>query len=296
MNELIIHQLEKTYGNGVKALDNVSLTLNNGMFGLLGPNGAGKSSLMRTLATLQTVDGGQILFNDVDCQKDPSAIRRVLGYLPQEFGVYPKTSAVQLLDYLAILKGVENKKARKEQIEKLLKLTNLYQHRNKAVAQYSGGMRQRFGIAQALLGEPKILIIDEPTAGLDPHERNSFHNLLCDISDFMIVMLSTHIVEDINNLCPKMAVLQDGQIRFEGSPKTLIATLDDKLWTKTVAKDELAVIKQNHDVLSTRLMSGQYQVRVVADIQPEPGFNAIAADLEDAYFHVLSAHLNTLED
>jgi len=286
-NQLKISGLSKTYNNGFRALNNVNLTLSNGMFGLLGPNGAGKSSFMRSLATLQTFDNGNIIFNGQDSQTHPDAIRKYVGYLPQEFGVYPKISAVQLLDYLAVLKGVIDKNTRKKQIDYLLELTNLTAHKNKAVANYSGGMKQRFGIAQALLGAPKLLIIDEPTAGLDPAERNSFHNILSDIADKMIILLSTHIVEDINNLCPKMAILNAGEICFQGEPQALISTLQNRLWKKTISKNELEQAQQQYELLSVRLTSGCYQIRLVSDINPGHGFTPVEADLEDAYFHTL---------
>lgn len=286
-NQLSIMQISKTYANDVKALNGINLTLSNGMFGLLGPNGAGKSSFMRSLATLQNVDGGRIEFNGEDTQVNPNAIRRCLGYLPQEFGVYPKMSAVQLLDYLAIVKGVSDKAQRQEQITQLLALTNLTAHKHKYVANYSGGMKQRFGIAQALLGQPRILIIDEPTAGLDPAERNSFHNILSDIAEKMIVILSTHIVEDICNLCPNMAILNAGKICFEGNPQNLINQLQGKLWTKTTDKVELSALKNAHQLLSVRLKEGRYQVRIVAKNKPESGFQATTPDLEDAYFYTL---------
>jgi ABC-type multidrug transport system ATPase subunit len=286
-NKLKISGLTKTYHNGFRALNNVNLTLSNGMFGLLGPNGAGKSSFMRSLATLQTFDNGNVVFNGEDSQVNPDAIRKCVGYLPQEFGIYPKMSAVQLLDYLAVLKGVTDKDTRKKQIDYLLELTNLTTHKNKAVANYSGGMKQRFGIAQALLGTPKLLIIDEPTAGLDPAERNSFHNILSDIADKMIILLSTHIVEDINNLCPKMAILNAGEICFQGEPQALISTLQNRLWTKTISKNELEQVQQQYELLSVRLKSGCYQIRLVSDINPGHGFTPVEADLEDAYFHTL---------
>jgi ABC-2 type transport system ATP-binding protein len=286
-NQLKISGLSKTYHNGFRALNNVNLTLSNGMFGLLGPNGAGKSSFMRSLATLQTFDNGSIIFNGEDSQANPDAIRKCVGYLPQEFGVYPKMSAVQLLDYLAVLKGVTDKTARKKQIDYLLELTNLTAHKNKAVANYSGGMKQRFGIAQALLGSPKLLIIDEPTAGLDPAERNSFHNILSDIADKMIILLSTHIVEDISNLCPNMAILNAGEICFQGEPQALISTLQNRLWRKTISKNELEQVQQQYELLSVRLNSGCYQIRLVSDINPGHGFTPVEADLEDAYFHTL---------
>jgi len=286
-NQLKISGLSKTYHNGFRALNNVNLTLSNGMFGLLGPNGAGKSSFMRSLATLQTFDNGNIIFNGEDSQANPDAIRKYVGYLPQEFGVYPKMSALQLLDYLAVLKGVTDKATRKKQIDYLLKLTNLTAHKNTAVANYSGGMKQRFGIAQALLGSPKLLIIDEPTAGLDPAERNSFHNILSDIADKMIILLSTHIVEDINNLCPEMAILNAGEICFKGEPHALISTLQNRLWRKTISKNELEQVQQQYELLSVRLKGGCYQIRLVSDINPGHGFTPVEADLEDAYFHTL---------
>jgi len=286
-NQLNISGLTKTYHNGFRALNNVDLTLSNGMFGLLGPNGAGKSSFMRSLATLQTVDSGRIVFNDEDCQANPDAIRKHLGYLPQEFGVYPKMSAVQLLDYLAILKGVTDKTVRKNQINYLLELTNLTKYKNKAVANYSGGMKQRFGIAQALLGSPKLLIIDEPTAGLDPAERNSFHNILSDIAEKMIIILSTHIVEDINNLCQEMAILNAGEICFQGKPQALMNTLSGKLWSKIISKNELEQVQQQHELLSVRLNSGRYQIKLVSEVNPGQGFTLVEADLEDAYFNTL---------
>jgi ABC-type multidrug transport system ATPase subunit len=287
LNQLKVSGLSKTYHNGFRALNNINLTLSNGMFGLLGPNGAGKSSFMRSLATLQTFDSGNIIFNGEDSQANPDIIRKCVGYLPQEFGVYPKMSAAQLLDYLALLKGVVDKKTRKKQIDYLLELTNLTAHKNKAVANYSGGMKQRFGIAQALLGAPKLLIIDEPTAGLDPAERNSFHNILSDIADKMIILLSTHIVEDINNLCPNMAILNAGEICFQGEPKALISSLKGKLWSKTIPKSDLEIVQKKYELLSVRLNNGCYQVRLVSDVNPGQGFTLADPDLEDAYFHTL---------
>lgn len=287
-NELKLCQLEKTYPNGVKALDNISLTLTNGMFGLLGHNGAGKSSLMKSLATLQALDKGNIYFNGVDIGQNPEAMRNSLGYLPQEFGVYPKMSAIKLLNYLATLKGIHNKSKRQAQINQLLELTNLDKHRHHYVADFSGGMRQRFGIAQALLGSPKVLIIDEPTAGLDPMERNSLHNLLCHIAEKMIVILSTHIVEDINNLCAKMAVMNKGKICFVGSPQQLTEQLNNRLWQKSVDKHELTELAAKQPILSTRLLAGSYQVRIVSQTQPAQGFDCAKPDLEDAYFYTLN--------
>ncbi len=288
-NSLKVSHLNKTYNNQTKALDDVSLSLNNGMFGLLGPNGAGKSSLMRSIATLQSVDSGQIVFNNQDITKDPDLIRGNLGYLPQEFGVYPNVSAEKLLHYIGVLKGVLNKKQRQQQIDYLFEQTHLSKYRHQSVANYSGGMKQRFGIAQALLGLPKILIVDEPTAGLDPQECHHLHNLLCELATDRIVIFSTHIVEDVQNLCPQMAVLEAGKICFQGQPETLIQTLENKLWSKQVSMPELKAIQQRHSLLSTRLNGGVYQVRVVAQNQPEEGFVLTEADLEDSYFQLIKS-------
>lgn len=288
MNTLIIENVSKTYPNGVNALKNINLTITNGMFGLLGPNGAGKSSLMRTLATLQESSLGNISFNGINSNDSSQNIRKQLGYLPQEFGVYPKISALELLDHIAVLKGVLNTKERKEQIDALLHQTNLYAVRKKAVSTFSGGMRQRFGIAQALLGNPKLIIVDEPTAGLDPEERNRFHNLLSDIGEHVIIILSTHIVEDVKNLCSKMAILGEGELLAEGVPSELISKLDGKIWSKIIAKDNLDSYKSKFNVLSSRLFSGKLKLRVLADTQPCNGFAAAKADLEDVYFSTLS--------
>ncbi|KYG80472.1 multidrug ABC transporter ATP-binding protein [Roseivirga seohaensis] len=284
MNTLSIQQLSKTYSNGVKALNNVSLTITNGMFGLLGSNGAGKSSLMRTIASLQEPSAGIIKFNDVDIIAQPEEVRSKLGYLPQEFGVYPKVSAEQLINHIAVLKGLSNKAERKEQVTALLQQTNLYQHRKKSVHTYSGGMRQRFGIAQALLGNPQLIIVDEPTAGLDPEERNRFLNLLSEIGENVIVILSTHIVEDVYDLCPKMAILSEGAIVKEGSPMKLVAELNNKIWTKSIPRTELSEYKTQYNVISTKLVSGQTQIRVLADSCPAVGFEQQIPDLEDVYF------------
>ncbi|KOF04367.1 multidrug ABC transporter ATPase [Roseivirga seohaensis subsp. aquiponti] len=284
MNTLSVQQLSKTYSNGVKALNNVSLTITNGMFGLLGSNGAGKSSLMRTIASLQEPSAGIIKFNDVDIIAQPEEVRSKLGYLPQEFGVYPKVSAEQLLNHIAVLKGLSNKEERKEQMAALLQQTNLYQHRKKSVHTYSGGMRQRFGIAQALLGNPQLIIVDEPTAGLDPEERNRFLNLLSEIGENVIVILSTHIVEDVYDLCPKMAILSEGAIVKEGSPLKLVAELNNKIWTKSIPRTELSEYKTQYNVISTKLVSGQTQIRVLADSCPKVGFEQQIPDLEDVYF------------
>lgn len=283
---LTITNLSKTYGNGVKALNNVNLTIPKGMFGLLGPNGAGKSSLMRTIATLQTPDAGSIIFDDLDVVNNPNELRRRLGYLPQDFGVYPRVSAYDLLDHLAILKGLDNKGERKEAVEGLLAHTNLFQHKDKAVSGFSGGMRQRFGIAQALLGDPDLLIVDEPTAGLDPEERNRFHNLLVSLGEEKAIILSTHIVEDVSELCPNMAVLGAGEILLEGNPIALTDKLNGQIWRKTVSQAEFKEIEQNFQVISQRLFAGKTVVHVLAPSQPE-GFESAPATLEDVYFSTL---------
>ncbi len=287
MNTLIIKDLSKTYPNGVKALNGINLEITNGMFGLLGANGAGKSSLMRTIASLQEPSSGSISFNETDVVKQPHEIRKLLGYLPQEFGVYPKISAEKLLNHLAILKGILNNKERKEQVTALLQQVNLYQHRKKSVYTFSGGMRQRFGIAQALLANPQLIIVDEPTAGLDPEESNRFLNLLSEIGENVIVILSTHIVEDVRNLCPKMAILSSGEIISEGNPTELVATIDGKIWTKIILKKDIEIYKKAFDVISTKLVSGKTQIRVLSEHKPETGFEKISPNLEDFYFATL---------
>jgi len=287
MNTLQINNLTKTYPNGVKALNGINLEITNGMFGLLGSNGAGKSSLMRTIASLQEPSSGSISFNDIDVVKQPNEIRNQLGYLPQEFGVYPRISAEKLLNHMAILKGILNKKERKEQVTALLQQVNLYQHRKKAVYTFSGGMRQRFGIAQALLANPKLIIVDEPTAGLDPEESNRFLNLLSEIGENVIVILSTHIVEDVRNLCPKMAILANGEIISEGNPKELVASIEGKIWTKIITKTDINIYKKAFDVISTKLVSGETQIRVLSEKKPEAGFEMITPNLEDFYFATL---------
>lgn len=287
MNTLKIHNLSKTYPNGVRALNDINLEITNGMFGLLGANGAGKSSLMRTIASLQEPTSGSISFNGSDIIKEPENIRKYLGYLPQEFGVYPKISAEKLLDHLAVLKGILDTKQRKEHVTALLQQVNLYQHRKKSVYTFSGGMRQRFGIAQALLGNPQLIIVDEPTAGLDPEESNRFLNLLSAIGENVIVILSTHIVEDVRNLCPKMAILSNGEIISEGNPKDLVASIEGKIWTKTVPKKDIERYKKTFDVISTKLVAGETQLSVLADHKPEDGFEAITPNLEDFYFAIL---------
>ncbi len=288
MNTLKIESLSKTYSNGVKALNNVNLTISNGMFGLLGPNGAGKSSLMRTLSTLQEPTSGTVNFNGIDVIKNPQEIRNNLGYLPQEFGVYPKISAYELLDHIAVLKGVSNKKDRKEQVLSLLQQTNLFQHRKKSVSTFSGGMRQRFGIAQALLGNPKLIIVDEPTAGLDPEERNRFHNLLSEIGENVIVLLSTHIVEDVRDLCSNMAIMGEGQIISQGKPSELIKELEGKIWQRTIKKEDLDAFKTAFNVLSTHLHLGKIRLNVISDTRPEKEFELVNTGLEDVYFSTLN--------
>ncbi len=284
---LTIRNLSKTYGNGVQAIKSVSLDIEPGLFGLLGPNGAGKSSLMRTIATLQQPSHGQISFDNKDIIKNPNIIRSCLGYLPQEFGVYPKVSCYDLLDHLALLKGITDKKDRKTQIEKLLHQTNLFDVRKNDVSSYSGGMRQRFGIAQALLGAPRLIIVDEPTAGLDPQERNRFHNLLCEISENIVVILSTHIVEDVSQLCPNMAILIDGEIQLYGKPAELIADIDGTIWSKMINKNQLEHYKKQFNVISERLIIGKTQIIVKSDFQPEIGFEPVQTNLEDVYFSTL---------
>ncbi|NMD50212.1 ABC transporter ATP-binding protein [Shewanella sp. DNRA4] len=286
---LTITDLTKTYDNGVRALDGVNLTISKGMFGLLGPNGAGKSSLMRTIAALQSADSGSIVFDGIDVLADPQALRKTLGYLPQDFNVYPRISAFDLLDHLAVLKGINQSKQRKEIVEGLLAHTNLYQHKNKAVSGFSGGMRQRFGIAQALLGDPKLLIVDEPTAGLDPEERNRFHNLLVSLGEEKVVILSTHIVEDVSELCPNMAVLASGKILLQGNPQQLVSELTEKIWTKTVDQAEAQQLENVLPVISKRLLAGRTILNVMADTCPE-GFTPAAAGLEDLYFSTLHSH------
>jgi ABC-type multidrug transport system ATPase subunit len=281
---LSIRELSKTYANGVQALKGVTLDIPSGMFGLLGPNGAGKSTLMRTIATLQDPDGGSITLGEQDLLADKQATRRLLGYLPQEFGVYPKVSAQDMLDHLAILKGVTVRKERKALVEALLRQVNLWDKRWQKLGTFSGGMRQRFGIAQALIGEPKLIIVDEPTAGLDPEERNRFLNLLAEIGERVVVILSTHIVEDVTDLCPRMAIIGQGQVLLAGEPHEAIRSLDGRVWRRSIDKAQLDDYRARMTVLSTRLAAGATMIHVLADAAPEPGFEAVAPDLEDVYF------------
>ena len=286
---LIIEDLTHVYGNGVRALHDVDLVIPRGMFGLLGPNGAGKSTLMRIVATLQAPTSGHVRFNDIDVLKDPEALRRILGYLPQDFGVYPRVSAYDMLDHMAVLKGLSAPKVRKEVVESLLGQVNLWAVRHKALAGFSGGMRQRFGVAQALLGDPQLIIVDEPTAGLDPEERNRFLNLLSEIGENVVVILSTHIVDDVADLCPAMAVICDGRIVRQGAPAELVQALNGRIWRKSISKAELSAHQARHEVISTRLLAGRTVIHVLADADPGDGFEPVQGGLEDLYFSTLSA-------
>ncbi|MCO1332818.1 ABC transporter ATP-binding protein [Microbulbifer sp. OS29] len=284
---LKISNLSKTYDNGVHALNNVNLDIPKGMFGLLGPNGAGKSSLMRTIATLQFADSGSITFDGIDIASNPQRIRSTLGYLPQDFGVYPRISAENMLDHMAVLKGIGDRKERHELVAELLHQTNLFNDRKKNLSGYSGGMRQRFGIAQALIGDPRLIIVDEPTAGLDPQERNRFHNLLSEIGENVVVILSTHIVEDVADLCPNMAILAAGKIVAQGKPETLTSNLRGRVWRRIINKSELELCRNKFDVISTRLLAGRHVIHVLADAQPNEAFEQLQPDLEDVYFSTL---------
>ncbi|MGV3481238.1 MAG: ABC transporter ATP-binding protein [Sphingobium sp.] len=284
---LQLNGVEHVYPNGTRALDGVTISIGKGMFGLLGPNGAGKSSLMRTIATLQTPTAGSIQFGDIDVLAEPTRLRSTLGYLPQDFGVYPRVSAYDLLDHMVSLKGIVSKADRKATVETLLNQTNLWSHRNKAVAGYSGGMRQRFGIAQALIGNPELIIVDEPTAGLDPEERNRFYNLLVEIGENVVVILSTHIVEDVADLCPSMAVLAAGRIQLQGAPADLIQRSRGTVWAKTIARDQLDEVKGKYEVISTRLLSGSTIVHILSDQDPGNGFTQVEGGLEDVYLSTL---------
>ena len=284
---LEIANLSHTYANGTKALDDVTLSIPRGMYGLLGPNGAGKSTLMRTVATLQAPTAGTIKFGDIDVLAEADRLRRTLGYLPQDFGVYPRVSAYAMLDQLAVLKGITSAGERRSVVESLLEQTNLWAVRNKSIAGFSGGMRQRFGIAQALIGNPDLIIVDEPTAGLDPEERNRFLNLLAGIGDNVVVILSTHIVDDVADLCPLMAVLANGRVQLEGKPTDLIAATRGRIWAKTIDRSELEKYQESHEIISTRLFAGRSVIHVLADQKPE-GFEPVEGGLEDVYFSTLS--------
>ena len=290
--ELRIQNLSKRYPNGTQALQDVSLAVPLGMFGLLGPNGAGKSTLMRTLATLQEADSGHAFLGEIDVLRQKDAVRRVLGYLPQEFGLYPKVSAQDLLTHFAVLKGIANASERKEVVAALLHQTNLYEHRRKALGGFSGGMKQRFGIAQALLGNPRLIIVDEPTAGLDPEERVRFHNLLSAIGQNIIVILSTHIVSDVSDLCRTMAIIHEGRVRVSGNPAQLVAGLKGRVWRRFIPPDDLSRCRDRFQLISMRLFAGQTLVHVLSDQPPEPGFELAEPDLEDLYFATIKGFLH----
>ncbi len=289
--QLSIRDLSKRYANGVQALANVSLTVQPGMFGLLGPNGAGKSTLMRTLATLQSANSGTATLGDIDVLRQPGRVRALLGYLPQDFGVYPRVSAVELLDHLARLKGLVDARPRRETVDALLQRVNLFDVRKQKLGGFSGGMRQRFGIAQALLGDPKLVIVDEPTAGLDPEERVRFHNLLADIAADVVVILSTHIVSDVEDLCGQLAVIDKGRVLLTGKPGELVASLDQHIWRKVVDKSEAEALKAQLRVVSTRLQAGRTVVRAYGESCPGAGFEVTVPDLEDVYFSTIAGHL-----
>lgn len=285
---LTVENLTHVYPNGTRALDDVSLSIPPGMFGLLGPNGAGKSTLMRSIATLQTPTSGSIVFDGIDVIREPERLRRTLGYLPQDFGVYPRVSAWDMLDHMAVLKGVANPRERREMVEALLNQVNLWNVRKKSLSGFSGGMRQRFGIAQALIGDPRLIIVDEPTAGLDPEERNRFLNLLAGIGENVVVILSTHIVEDVADLCPRMAVLADGRILLQGSPTDLMDRLEGRIWKRMIDKDELETYRARHQIISTRLFAGRTVIHVLSDSHPGEGFEPVKGGLEDVYFSTLA--------
>lgn len=284
MSKLTISQLSKTYPNGVKALDNINIEIHNGMFGLLGPNGAGKSSLMRTLATLQEADSGSAFLDDIDILNQPDELRKVLGYLPQEFGVYPRITAEQLLDHMAILKGITKKSERKEVVKYLLDKVNLYDKRKKAIKGFSGGMKQRVGIAQALIGNPKLIIVDEPTAGLDPSERNRFYNLLADVGEKVVVILSTHIVDDVRELCTNMAIMNLGEIVFQGAPQAAIEDLSGKVYQKIVKREELDEYAKEYSIISNKMVGGKPLIHVYSESNPGDGFEQVQPNLEDVFF------------
>ena len=285
---LDLRDVSHIYDNGTRALDHVTLSIPHGMYGLLGPNGAGKSTLMRTIATLQTPTEGAIRFGDIDVIEDPEKLRRTLGYLPQDFGVYPRVSAYDMLDHMAVLKGVASSADRKATVETLLNQTNLWTVRRKALSGFSGGMRQRFGIAQALIGNPQLIIVDEPTAGLDPEERIRFLNLLAEIGENVVVILSTHIVEDVSDLCPRMAVLADGRVRLEGAPQKLIEATRGRIWMKVIDRGQLDDARAQYEVLSTRLFAGRTIIHILSEADPGDGFTMADGGLQDVYFSALA--------
>ena len=285
---LKIENISKTYSNGVEALKNISLEIGNGMFGLLGPNGAGKSTLMRTIASLQNADEGSIKIGDIDIFNDKHSLRKILGYLPQEFGVYPKVTAIELLDHMAIMKGITSSVDRKSEVEALLKKTNLWESRKQRLGTYSGGMKQRFGIAQALLGDPKLIIVDEPTAGLDPMERNRFHNLLSEIGENIIVILSTHIVDDVSDLCNDMAIILNGKLRLKGKPLELIKKINGMVWQGLVEKSDAEDVKNDERIISSRLYMGKVKIRLLSKDKPMEGFEITQPEIEDLYFSAIN--------
>tara|TARA_B110000116_G_scaffold73265_1_gene63522 strand:- start:725 stop:1612 length:888 start_codon:yes stop_codon:yes gene_type:complete len=290
--QLTIKNVSKTYGNNVEALKKVNLEIGNGMFGLLGPNGAGKSTLMRTIAGLQDSDSGTISIGDIDVARDKQELRKILGYLPQEFGLYPKVTAIELFDHLTVMKGITNKSEREKSTKSLLLQTNLWKYRNRKLGTFSGGMKQRFGIAQALIGNPQLIIVDEPTAGLDPTERNRFHNLLSEIGENVIVILSTHIVEDVSDLCNHMAIIKEGEVKLIGDPMGLIKGLTKQVWTGLVEKKEYKRIKEDYQLISSKLYMGKVLVRLLDDDQPIEGFDQSNPEIEDVYFATIN-DLNT---
>jgi ABC-type multidrug transport system ATPase subunit len=290
--QLTISGLSKKYPNGVQALSNVSVTIPQGMFGLLGPNGAGKSSLMRTIATLQEADSGSIMLDDLDVLKEKETVRKILGYLPQDFGVYPKINAEEMLDHIARLKGIHQAKERKATVQGLLHRVNLYNDRKKNLGTYSGGMKQRFGIAQALMGQPKLIIVDEPTAGLDPAERNRFYNLLSEIGENTIVILSTHIVEDVRTLCSDFAIICKGELLRHDQPDDAVQTLQGKIFSKTIPKADIDLYRHDYEVISVQMRSGLISLRIYADADPGNGFAPVVPVLEDVYFHEIGAKMD----
>ncbi len=293
--ELKIENLSKTYANGVQALKNISLNISNGMFGLLGPNGAGKSTLMRIIATLQDSDTGSVYFRGIEVKNNKPKIRKILGYLPQDFGLDPQIEAIELLNHFAILKGISNKSQRKQLINELLNQTNLWDSRNKRLGSFSGGMKQRFGIAQALIGNPQLLIVDEPTAGLDPGERNRFHNLLSEIGENIVIMLSTHIVDDVTDLCKNMAIINKGEVYFNGKPSDILNSLQGKIWIKEIDKTGIHQYSDKYKILSTRLFDGQMLVRVYSEGSPHVSFSNCEPNLEDAYFYTINGVNSNLQ-
>jgi ABC-type multidrug transport system ATPase subunit len=286
---LELSQLSHRYANGTQALDAIDLRIPTGMFGLLGPNGAGKSTLMRCIASLQTPSEGSIRFGDIDVVREPEKLRQVLGYLPQDFGVYPRISAYDLLDHLAVLKGITARGSRKDTVESLLAKVNLWDVRKKAVAGFSGGMRQRFGIAQALIGNPKLIIVDEPTAGLDPEERNRFNNLLVEIGEHVVVILSTHIVEDVSDLCPQMAIMVGGRVLLQGAPEALVQSLQGRVWRREIATGALEAFRKEYTVIANRLRAGKTLVHVLSDSAPDAHCEPVTGSLEDLYFSIVVA-------